>query len=306
MCDPSGGALQGARRPAPPCLQAAFTEGGAAANHGAKSVRPALTRSTLTQTLTETLRELAALPPDARHLAQALRLLAKWRAELLANTIVARSGARVQAGPFAGMDYGAGAAEGARSARLLGSYEASLVPVIEEIIALAPGLILDLGAAEGYYAVGLARRLPQARVLAHDADPRAQALCRALAARNGVADRVTVGGRVTPQDLQACLTPGAVVICDIEGEETGLLDPLAAPVLGQVHILVECHDCLTPGIADLLTARFAASHRIRRIDRALDSAALPPWMETLSDLDRLIALWEWRSGPTPWLWMTPA
>jgi hypothetical protein len=27
-------------------------------------------------------------------------------------------------------------------------------------------------------------------------------------------------------------------------------------------------------------------------------------MDTLSDFDRLIALWEWRIGPTPWLWMT--
>jgi hypothetical protein len=26
-------------------------------------------------------------------------------------------------------------------------------------------------------------------------------------------------------------------------------------------------------------------------------------MQELSDLDRLLALWEWRSGPTPWLWM---
>ena len=43
---------------------------------------------------------------------------------------------------------------------------------------------------------------------------------------------------------------------------------------------------------------------MRVIGRALDASGLPDWMESLSDLDRLIALWEWRSGPTPWLWMT--
>ena len=48
--------------------------------------------------------------------------------------------------------------------------------------------------------------------------------------------------------------------------------------------------------------RFKASHHITRIGRQID-ARLPDWMEELSDLDRLIALWEWRSGPTPWLWM---
>ena len=50
-------------------------------------------------------------------------------------------------------------------------------------------------------------------------------------------------------------------------------------------------------------ARFAATHRITQIDRKLDDAALPDWMEELSDLDRLLALWEWRGGPTPWLWL---
>ena len=32
-------------------------------------------------------------------------------------------------------------------------------------------------------------------------------------------------------------------------------------------------------------------------------SALPDWMAEMSDLDRLLALWEWRTGPTPWLWM---
>ncbi|NEY91316.1 hypothetical protein [Tabrizicola oligotrophica] len=49
--------------------------------------------------------------------------------------------------------------------------------------------------------------------------------------------------------------------------------------------------------------RFAATHKVTEIGRRLDDTGLPGWMEELSDLDRLIALWEWRAGPTPWLWM---
>ena len=70
----------------------------------------------------------------------------------------------------------------------------------------------------------------------------------------------------------------------------------------RADILVECHDVMRPGLTDLLAARFAASHHVTRINRQID-ARLPDWMEELSDLDRLIALWEWRGGPTPWLWM---
>ena len=258
--------------------------------------------SPLTLAATETLRRIAAGPPDAAQLAAALRHLAKWRAELVANTILERSGTTVLSGPFKGMDYAIRASEGSRSARLLGCYEASLAPVIEEIIARAYPLVIDVGSAEGYYAVGLARRMPGSRVLARDENPKAQALCRLLAEGNGVADRVVVGGRMDYADFSICADQPTLVLCDIEGAEAELLDPVLAPGLRSADILVETHDVMRPGLSDLIAGRFAETHQITRLNRQI-SADLPDWMESLSDLDRLIALWEWRGGPTPWLWM---
>jgi hypothetical protein len=260
--------------------------------------------SPLTIAATNGLRKLAEQSPDPVHLTAALRHLAKWRSELVSNTISARTEDRIVAGPFKGMHYGVRASEGSRSARLLGVYEASLAPVIEEVVARGYPVVVDVGSAEGYYAVGLALRLTQARVLARDDNPRAQELCRALAQLNGVADRVEVGGRMGPADFDVCLAQRTLVICDIEGAEEELLDPALAPGLERADILVECHDTLHPGLTDRIAARFAATHQVTRIGRALDAAALPGWMEEWSDLDRLIALWEWRAGPTPWLWMT--
>ena len=259
--------------------------------------------SSLTLAATHGLRQLAARDPDAATLAAALRHLAKWRAELVANTIADRMGTTVQAGPFTGMTYATRASEGSRAARLLGVYEASLAPVIETIVATAYPLVIDVGSAEGYYAVGLARRMPASRVLARDDNPQAQTLCRQLALQNGVEDRVTIGGRMDHADFAICTAQPTVLICDIEGAEETLLDPALAPGLLHADILVECHDVMRPGLTDLIAARFAASHTVTRLDRQLD-ANLPAWTEEWSDLDRLIALWEWRSGPTPWLWMT--
>ena len=263
--------------------------------------RPAPTA--LTRAVAQTVQEMLSGPPDAKTLQSALRYLAKWRTEVVANTLENRQGRIVSHGPFNGMDYAVRASEGTRSARLLGAYEASLHPVIEAIIAARPQLIIDIGSAEGYYAVGLARRLPAARVLARDASETAQELCRALAAANGVADRVEVGGLFTHADFVICRAQPSVVICDIEGAEAALLDPIAAPGLLAADILVECHPAAAPGIVDTLCRRFQASHKITELGRKLDDSGLPDWMEEFSDLDRLIALWEWRSGPTPWLWM---
>jgi len=94
------------------------------------------------------------------------------------------------------------------------------------------------------------------------------------------------------------------LVCDVEGAERDLLDPVRAPGLVHADILVEVHEGMAPGLLELLEERFAPTHRIRRIGRVLDPSALPAWMERASDLDRLLALWEWRAFPTPWLWMT--
>ena len=93
------------------------------------------------------------------------------------------------------------------------------------------------------------------------------------------------------------------LLCDIEGAEDSLLDPASAPALTEADILVEVHEALRPGLLATLTQRFAPTHRVTRIDRALRPDLLPDWSEALSDLDRLLLLWEWRATPTPWLWM---
>lgn len=261
-----------------------------------------MTQKTLTETTHSLLRKTLDEGASPETLNRALRILTKWRAQLVGNTIQHRDGAVVQHGPFRGMNFSTRSTEGARAARLLGAYEASLIPVIEEIVARAYPLVVDIGSAEGYYAVGLARRMPGVRVLARDASDLAQQACRSLSIENGVAGQVEVGGLFSHADFESLQGP-RVVICDIEGAEVELLDPARAPSLARTDILVECHDGLIENATATLMARFAPTHDITRIERSLAGDCIPVWMETFSDLDRLLALWEWRSGPTPWLWM---
>lgn len=257
----------------------------------------------LTDAVDTQLARIAAQPPGPARLEAQLRHLAKWRSVVLANTLARNHDGRVLAGPFAGMHYAVEASEGGRAPRLLGAYEASLHPVIETVIARAYPQILDIGCAEGYYAVGLARRMPGSTVHARDMNPKARALCAALAQANGVADRLRIGPEVTPADLALCADAPTFILCDIEGAERDLLDPALAPGLTRADLLVEVHEGMRPGTLSVLQHRFSATHRITRIDRALRPDLLPDWAEGLSDLDRLLLLWEWRSIPTPWLWM---
>jgi hypothetical protein len=244
-------------------------------------------------------------PLGDAQLADLLRLLAKWRSQKVANTIVARDGTTVRAGPFAGLVLGAQGTEGGHAPRLLGCYEQELHPILEDLIGRGFARVVNIGCSDGYYAVGLARRMPGAVVHAHDTNPAAQAACAGTAAANGVAARVRIGGEVDHAALATLAGPDTLLIVDIEGAEEALLDPAAVPSLATATILVECHEGVHRGIATRLAARFAASHAVRRVDARLCGAELPPWLGGLSHLDQLLAVWEWRQAPTPWLLLEP-
>ncbi|MDP2759331.1 MAG: class I SAM-dependent methyltransferase [Sideroxyarcus sp.] len=242
---------------------------------------------------------------EAAQLNNALRLLAKWRSALIQNTVLQHHGTEVMDGPLKGMNFLPQSAEGCHIAKLLGCYEQPLLPYIEQAIRASYPAILNIGCAEGYYAVGMARRMPETTVFAFDLNPKAQETCRALAEKNGVADRVRVGALFRPEDFAAHAGQRVLVLCDIEGAERELLDPVSAPALAGMDLIVESHECLVAGITKLLIDRFATTHDIAVVEdngqRQLANA--PPWFNNLAHLDQLLATWEWRSGPTPWLVM---
>ncbi|GJE61587.1 hypothetical protein [Methylobacterium trifolii] len=236
---------------------------------------------------------------------QCLRALAIWRSKLIDNQIIARHGLTVQNGPFAGMVFLNRSAEGCLAPKLLGCYEAPLHPFLMEVTDSAFDTIIDIGSAEGYYAVGLARRTTTTRVLAHDTNPIAQDAVRELAALNGVADRIETGGEFQGADFALHAGGRTLVVMDIEGGEDALLRPDLYSALAGMSVLVECHDIFKPGLCETIAERFRATHHVRRVDEQLTPPALPDWFEQTTHLDRLLAMWEWRSGATPWLVMKP-
>ena len=75
-----------------------------------------------------------------------------------------RQGGVVLSGPFTLGCSRRRAVMGPHGPLLAGSYEAELHDVLEDVIVERPSRIIDVGCAEGYYAVGLAMRCPDAAV----------------------------------------------------------------------------------------------------------------------------------------------
>ena len=229
----------------------------------------------------------------------------------MTHLVEQRTGRRVRNGPFGGMNYVNRSWGSAYLPKLLGTYERELHGCVEKICSMKPGLILNVGAAEGYYTVGLARRNPQARVIGFEMNVLGRQALQEMAELNGVAERVEVRGQCEPTDLSAAMDhdPHPVVICDVEGYEAELLDPRAVSALRRATVLVELHEYLVPGITDQLQKRFAPTHRVTHILQESRSRAEFPWCTlgtTLlpnSYLDW--ALSEWRPELMGWLWMLP-
>jgi hypothetical protein len=244
--------------------------------------------------------------PDLREtsrLYQVLRMLAKWRAQVIGHVLWKHSGGVITGGPFAGMRYFDCGTNGATAPRLLGIYESELHSFIERFIAASFGHIAVVGSAEGYYAVGLALRSPSSAILAFDTDPTACDACRELAQMNEVTGRVTVNAAFTPDLLPH--PEQTFILCDVEGAEDELIDPEKYPVLRSVPaLIVECHEGKRPGITEKIGRAFSRTHRVRLVRHALTAPELPAWLMRLGHLDQLLALWEWRQAPTPWLVMT--
>lgn len=243
--------------------------------------------------------------PTVPELNIALRQLAKWRSSVIVNTQIQHHGLKVMAGPFAGMEYVREASEGAHAARLFGTYESELHPHIQAFASEGLDCVIDVGCAEGYYAVGLARLMPDVTVHAFDILPRAREACAQLAAKNGVADRVIINEKFTPDGFEAFKDRKALVIMDVEGAECDLLRPDLSPALRNMSIIVETHDLYRAGTLAELKARFAPTHHIEELRQEAKTGPLPAWLQDVGHLDQLLAVWEWRSSPAPWLVMRP-
>jgi len=179
-----------------------------------------------------------------------------------------RSGLRVGSGPFQSMQYLDQSVSSALLPKLLGTYEKELHAIIESICRLQPFRIIDIGAAEGYYAVGLAQRLPETSVVAYEATESGRTLLKQLAARNGVSNNLEIREGADPEELESALHDKAtsVIICDVDGYEKALLDPEAVPDLRHAWLLIEIHDLIEPGTGEALYDRFSSTHEIERIE----------------------------------------
>jgi len=175
----------------------------------------------------------------------ARRTANRWLARIgvlaLAVQVAERFDYQVQSGPFAGLKYTKSAVLGRHvTPTLLGTYERQIYPFLEAA-AQRCDLVIDVGCAEGYFALGLARM--GKRVIAFDADPHERKVFREMAAANQVSDRVSLHSWCTPGRLIELVRGQrhTLIISDIDGGELDLFTPEVVSAIKGCDLIIEMH-----------------------------------------------------------------
>jgi len=226
----------------------------------------------------------------------------------LTQQFIARHGLVISGGPFKGMVIEKNIADEIHqtAAKLIGSYESELHGFLETIIHTEYSKIINIGSADGYYAIGLALQKKGVPVYAFEMDPLPAKLCRMQIAANHVADQVSLLGACDLEQLSSLNLDRALIVCDCEGCEVHLLRPDVLPGLKSCDILVELHDVLDPSISPTLLPRFAGTHNISIVSSTDRDPSVYRALDFLSEQNRVSLIAEsGRAGVMEWAYMTP-
>jgi hypothetical protein len=212
---------------------------------------------------------------------------------------------KVHSGPFVGMQYVRNAIGSVVLPKIIGTYENELHAVLQEINFSQYAQVIDVGAAEGYYAVGLLYTGKASSMIAFEAQALGRKRLKRLARLNAVEDKLQVLGTCQRSDLQKLLQPGkrTLLIMDVEGYEQVLLTPPLDDFL-VADILVEMHPEVCPGFEQILKQNFENTHVMQRIKRA-NTKKLPTeiqWPRAIQLKEKFV-LNEFR-GPQFWYWLS--
>ncbi len=173
---------------------------------------------------------------------------AEARRLFLARSLFDHFGGTVAYGPMKGFRLDPESSWNAADlgSKMFGLYEQEVLGLLEKRRG-DKDILVNLGAADGYYGVGMAKSGGFARTICYVATDAGRQVIAKTATLNGVADRVDIrgeAGSTFPDELAAdgidlarCL-----VLCDIEGGEFDILTPACLARLKQSILLIELHE----------------------------------------------------------------
>lgn len=193
------------------------------------------------------------------------------------------------------------------SPKVLGTYEVEIQPLFAAL-ARAPvtSSFIDIGAAEGYYAVGAALLNPKLKVIAFERQLDAHQHIKELAAENGVLERIELHGEFDLAKLNGKdLGERPLVLMDVEGGEAELVNACFASRFVNAAIIVEVHEFAVPRVARAVWGVLSRTHQVTEIRRSRSAREALRSGTGLSRFEWRVATNERRPAGNHWLIALP-
>lgn len=163
----------------------------------------------------------------------------------------------VCAGPFKGIKYYSKTRAVDAINKIIGTYELELHPIIEKTLLKNYDLVIDIGAAEGYYVIGFAKRWPNLKILAYDNDSVVRKELTKMLEVNNVKGRVNIKEFCDKKELLTLRSDiRALIISDCEGYEYDLFKDDVIKHLKYCDFIIESHDGFDRKVSKTLIKRF--------------------------------------------------
>ena len=232
---------------------------------------------------------------------------------LISKNLVAKLHGKVKYGHFSGFILGEGYEWGQTDLgnMLLGLYEKE---VMEELSKASKNYdyLIDLGAADGYYAIGCLVSGMFDKTYCYEISEQSRKHLASNSSLNGVSDKIDINGIATNDFFKGLLAKNVnlekcLLLCDIEGGEFELFDNDVLEAFQHSTIIIEIHEWHENGLERYQKLRDRASRFFDISELKTTSRDLSPYPEvaSLNDNDRWLLCSEGRHHLMTWLVLKP-
>jgi hypothetical protein len=247
-------------------------------------------------------------------LANLEKAFSKLRRKRVSEQLFSKHNGIIQNGPFTGLKLTkqTNISRGVLAMKIFGLYEEA---VIEELLKWGPfNDVIDIGAADGYFPLGMLKAGLAKRTICFAATKKGQASILANSNLNGCNDKVVVFGAADDELLEKIHTASfnpkkSLIICDIEGGEFEIFSKEFFQSVHGAIIIIELHDriqgkslVLRDELISLLPSDY--SHNIIK-SKPVSWGGISD-LEALHDIDRSLVTSEGRKTLGEWLVARPS
>lgn len=197
-----------------------------------------------------------------------------------------------------------------RGAMLLGLYEKEVLESLQNIPQKYTTFI-DLGAADGYYAIGVLVNNLFKQSICYEISNEGRSSIKCNAELNNVLNKIEIRGKANNyfyNDISQNDRANSILFIDIEGAEFDLLTELTFDAFNNSIIFVELHDWFFEDGADKLQKLkqdSSSTHKFSQLTMGARDPSFFPELNKLDDDDRWLICSEGRGQLMTWLRFDP-